>query len=557
MKSKLLILISCLFAYHSILAQDEATSLRVYEILQAKCASCHSNVDPRAGLDLEGSGNSIIEKALSVYNNVVGVTPKNTATKDKGYEYIRPGRVDKSFLFKKINQGLDRNMSLEDEEGEPMPLSGSLTDVEKELVRQWILWGAPMEGTVVEESILEEYYAGNGNASFPAEKELPAAPDPSEGFQLKMGPFFMSPSGEKELFLKYQLDNETDIEVNRVEVEMSNFSHHFIIYDYGTPAEGVPEGLRFDQDHTSDVNFVASVAEPSDIRLPERTAYFWGPNHVLDLNSHYINYSTDQVYQSEVYINVYTQEAGTAVQEMRSNLLPNVNIDIPNTGDIITQTSILRIPAILESIIPQEIFVWNMGAHTHKYGAGYKIWTMTEDGEKEDLIYDGSCPGGVPDCIAPFFDYQHIPIRTWDEFLPVNLGNGITHEAKYINDGPEPVRWGPTSKDEMMLFGVFYVTDTTGLNSNITTATNEVDPIFEGVKVFPNPMTDYATILLPADLGKVTFTLYDMMGSVLSTSSNNNNTYIRVEREALPKGMYLFTLEDEEGRVYSDKLLMQ
>ncbi len=554
MKFKFQLLISCLFLYHSMLAQDQATSLRVYEIFQSKCVSCHSNENPRAGLDLEGNGTTTIEKALDVYNKIVGVNPKNTTAKAKGYQYIRPGRVDKSFLFKKINQGLDQSMSLEEGEESPMPISGSLTNVEKELVRQWIVWGAPLEGTVVEEQILEDYYAGKGKASFPA--EIPDAPDPSEGFQLKMGPFFMNPSGEQELFLKYQLDNESDIEVNRIEVDMSNFSHHFIIYDYGTPAEAVPEGLRYNQNHTNDVNFVASVAEPSDIRLPEKTAYFWGPKHVLDLNSHYINYSTDQIYQSEVYINVYTQATGTAVQEMRSNLLPNTNINIPNTGDIITQSSTLRIPAFLESIIPQQIFAWNIGAHTHKYGAGYKIWTLKEDGEKENLIYDGSCPGGVPDCIVPFFDYQHIPIRTFDEFLPLNLGNGIFHEAKYINDGPEPVAWGPTSKDEMMLFAIFYVTDTTGLNLNLTTATKEVDPIFNGVKIFPNPMTDYATILLPTDLGKVTFTLRDVMGRVLQTSTNNNNPYIRVERNNLPKGIYLFTLEDELGRMYSDKLLV-
>ena len=554
MKFKFQLLISCLFLYHSMLAQDQSTSLRVYEIFQSKCVSCHSNENPRAGLDLEGNGTTTIEKALDVYNKIVGVNPKNTTAKAKGYQYIRPGRVDKSFLFKKINQGLDQSMSLEEGEESPMPISGSLTNVEKELVRQWIVWGAPLEGTVVVEEILEDYYAGKGKASFPA--EIPDAPDPSEGFQLKMGPFFMNPSGEQELFLKYQLDNESDIEVNRIEVDMSNFSHHFIIYDYGTPAEAVPEGLRYNQNHTNDVNFVASVAEPSDIRLPEKTAYFWGPKHVLDLNSHYINYSTDQIYQSEVYINVYTQATGTAVQEMRSNLLPNTNINIPNTGDIITQSSTLRIPAFLESIIPQQIFAWNIGAHTHKYGAGYKIWTLKEDGEKENLIYDGSCPGGVPDCIVPFFDYQHIPIRTFDEFLPLNLGNGIFHEAKYINDGPEPVAWGPTSKDEMMLFAIFYVTDTTGLNLNLTTATKEVDPIFNGVKIFPNPMTDYATILLPTDLGKVTFTLRDVMGRVLQTSTNNNNPYIRVERNNLPKGIYLFTLEDELGRMYSDKLLV-
>lgn len=536
-------------------AQDQHTSLRVYDILQNKCASCHSNANPRAGLDLEGSGATLIEKANDVYQKVVGVSPKNSAARAKGYAHVQPGRVDKSFLFKKINNGLDKSMDLEEGEQDPMPLTGELSDVEKELIRQWILWGAPQEGEVVSEAMLKEYYNGKGEASFPG--EIPAAPDPSEGFQVKMGPFFMEPGGEKELFLKYQLDNESQIEVNRVEVKMSNFSHHFIIYDYGTPATGVPEGMRFEQNHTNDVSFVASVAESRNIRLPSKTAFFWDKNHVLDLNSHYINYSSDKVYQSEVYVNIYTQPIGTAVQQMHSNLLPNFNISIPNTGEIITHSSKLVITPRLEFLIPRQVYTWTIGAHTHKYGVGYKIWTMDENQEKKDIIYDGSCPGGVPGCPAPFFDYQHIPIREWEDLLPLNLENGVIHEAKYINDGPESVRWGPTSDDEMMLFGIFYVTDTTGLNLNLTTSTKEIDPVFEGVKVFPNPMQEQATILLPADLGKVNMQLFDMLGKEVRQQSSNGNAYIRLEKGLLAKGMYLFTLTDEQGRTYSDKILME
>jgi len=430
-------------------------------------------------------------------------------------------------------------------------------DIMGELIRQWILWGAPQEGEVISEATLKAYYdEGKGAASFPAAADIPDAPDPSEGFQIKMGPFFMDPAGERELYLKYQLDNEETIEVNRISVQMSNYSHHFIIYDYSTPATDVPEGLRTYQDHTNDVNFVASIAEATDIKLPKKTAYFWGKNHVLDLNSHYINYDSDKIYQSEVYINVYTQANGIAAQEMRSNLLPNFRINIPNTGEIITESSALIITPALEFLLPKKVFVWNVGGHTHRYGMGYKIWTLDETRQKDQLIYDGSCPGGTPDCIAPFFDYQHIPIRTFDEFLPVDMTKGVFHEAKYLNDGPEPVAWGPTSKDEMMLFAISYVTDTTGLELNLTTSNEEVDPIFAEVKVFPNPMQEQATVLLPMELGTVQLQLFDMLGKEVRKQTNNGNPYIRIEKGDLAKGMYLFTLKDEKGRVYSDKLLI-
>ena len=215
------------FLSTTLIGQTESTSLRVYQILQDKCASCHSNANPRAGLDLEGAGATLEAKANAVYRNVVGIAPKNSTARENGLSLIKPGRVDKSFLFKKINDGLDKTLELEEGEESNMPLTGGLTDVEKELVRQWILWGTPKEGEVVSEALLKDFYSGKGAMAFP--DNPPPAPDPSEGFQLKMGPFFMEPSGEIELFTKYQLDNEENIEVNRIEVQISNFSHHFII----------------------------------------------------------------------------------------------------------------------------------------------------------------------------------------------------------------------------------------------------------------------------------------------------------------------------------------
>ena len=68
-----------------------------------------------------------------------------------------------------------------------MPLSQpELTDIEKELIRQWILLGAPWQNNdanlatdYVDQipALVNEYYNGNGLASFP--NGAPAAPDPS------------------------------------------------------------------------------------------------------------------------------------------------------------------------------------------------------------------------------------------------------------------------------------------------------------------------------------------------------------------------------------------
>ncbi len=527
---------------------SQSTSLRVYEIFQNNCVSCHSNANPRAGLDLEGSGNNLTAKALSVYNNLVGVTSGNNTAAAKGYQLVHPGRIDKSFLFKKINQGLDLDMELESGENDAMPLNSALTDVEKELIRQWILFGAPRQGEVIKETLLKEYYeGGKGRASFP--EGAPPAPDPSEGFQIKMGPFFIDPSGEDEYYTKYQLDNTSEIEVKRVDVKMATSSHHFIIYDYEDGGQ-VPNGFRRDQDHTQDVSFVATLQESQDIVLPKNTAFKWGKNHVLDLNSHTINYLADNIYQNEVYINIYTQPLGTAKQEIKSDLVPYPWINIPNNGNEIVHSSKVQYPG--------NAFVWNIAGHTHRYGTSYKIWMNDAAGNQDELIYDGSCPRGNPGCVAPFYDYQHIPTRTFDEFLHIDFSKGITHEAKWVNDGPVPVRWGPTSQDEMMLFAMLYVTDTTGLNiGNVTTATFEAANRLTEIVVMPNPMQTTTNIVLPDNIGAINFRLVDMLGKEIQQLSNFRHKFIQINRNNLPSGMYLFTVENDKGQTFTGKILMK
>ena len=105
----------------------------------------------------------------------------------------------------------------------------------------------------------------------------------------------------------------------------------------------------------------------------------------------------------------------------------------------------------------------------------------------EELIYDASCPNGIPGCASPFFDYQHIPMRYFEPLYTVQTGasGGFFHEASWLNDGPSPVWFGATSDDEMMVLVMMYLTDTTGLISN----TEEVIEALESI-------TDYGKIMI-------------------------------------------------------------
>ena len=527
----------------------QSTALRVYEIFQEKCVSCHGNTNPQAGLDLEGTGPNVATRFADVYDNLVGQTPANAVAAAKEDHYVYKGRADRSFLFRKINL-LDETIPLDEDEGQLMPAYGGpgpLTEVEMELIRQWILFGAPTSGEVVSESLLEDFYGGMGLTSFP--DGPPEAPAAGEGFQIKMGPFFLEPNGELEYFSKYELNLPEDVDVTRLDVKFSNYSHHFIMYNFpsGNPSF-IPEGYRLEPNH-SDISLIAALQEPTDLRLPEGSAFLWDKDLVLDLNSHYINYSAFTPYQAEVYVNIYTEEAGTAAQEMQTALLVNGNIYIPNNGNEVTHTQ-----HITNNL--GEVFLWGIMGHTHKYGRDYKAYRRLVGGGKGELIYDASCPLGIPGCFSPYFDYQHIPMRYFSPLEPItiNFFNGIIHEAKWVNDGPTPVNFGPTSDDEMMVMVMMYTEDTVGIVTNIEEIPNRLDQ----VEVAPNPMTEQTLISLPTGANVASLRLFDPMGrEVQQMSDLNGGQQIELKRNNLPAGLYFIRLEDEHGHFKVTKLLME
>lgn len=538
-------------------------SLEVYNIFQNKCMSCHSNADQQGGLDLEGSGANIALKALDVYNNIVGKTPNTNAHAiSEGYQYIYKGRPDLSYIFRKINGTFEPSIVLDPNvEGDQMPVyQPEISDVEKELIRQWILLGAPgpnsdanLPTDYVDQipALVNEYYNGNGLASFP--NGAPAAPDPSEGFQVKMGPFYLNPAGqnfsEMELFQKYALDLPADVDVTRIDMKISTSSHHFIIYNFpfAFASNNIDPGFRTDPDHSA-ISLTTAVQEATDLKLPEGTAFIWDNDIVLDLNSHYINYDASNTYQAEVYFNVYTQPAGTAIQEMKTDLLLKDDIFIPNNGN--------QYDFDKTELGVGTRYVWGLMGHTHQWGTDYKMYLRNSNGTKGEMIYDASCLlDGAPGCISPFFDYQHIPIRYFDNLFALPMNPGFIHSASYVNNGPNNVWFGPTSDDEMMVMVMMYTSDTTGLD--LSTSLENIDNLKQEVQVFPNPMYDEATIALPEAMTNVRFSLFNATGQEVKRMESISNNTFTFKKGNLPKGIYFFRVEDESGKYATGKISIE
>ena len=522
----------------------------VYAVLQTNCGSCHV-AGHTSGLDLSAS-------IGEVYDNLYDLTPSNATSAAKGYKRVFPGEPYKSFLFSKVNNGLAWDVNLEAGEGDACPQGAApLNNKDIELIRQWIMYGAFESDFAVDIPLINEFYDNGGIQSVPLP---PAPPAVGEGFQVHFGPFFLWPEEEHEYFTKFFTQIPSDLEINRVDTYMGDYSHHFITYRFTESfwEEFTPFGLHDGPDFAG-IDLVTANQYPQNIVLPEGTAFNWVENTVLNLNSHYINYSPDKPLACEAYVNIYTQPVGTAIQTMYSVLLSNDGFYIPNNSEPVTDVA----SAFENGHGDDELFVWAMSSHTHQYGTDFNIYKRTPDNEKGEQIFDGACgaTNGVPGCLDEIYDYKHPPTRYWESMLPIKWEDGIIYETTWINDGPEPVGFGLTSDDEMMVMMYFFVDDTTGLNLPQVVDIEDNPEAGLQISVFPNPAMDVFYIQSAVNLNGAAVTLTDLKGSVIRTQLSGSLTaganYYHVDTYDLAPGLYLLNILNNEGVTVTEKIVIQ
>ncbi|MDQ3071751.1 MAG: T9SS type A sorting domain-containing protein [Bacteroidota bacterium] len=543
MRSFSILILSFLALSTSVMAQ-QSTFGKVYSIFQSSCSFsyCHSSSSQAGGMDLEGTGATGADKMNSVYAEIINAAPGNSYAAGMGYKRIMPGDPYRSFIFRKAHGGIaPGDIQLHTDEGEPMPQGGIPLEKEQaEIIRQWILQGAPKTGVVHDSTLIWKYHNGEG---LRAVNTIPVAPAAGEGFQIHLGPFLLGPSQEKEFFAKFDPQLPADLEVRAVEPFFGKgYSHHFILYKFNEgESANYLYGLREENSHAH-TRLVTAHQDTIPVNLPYGTAFAWEKSTMLDLNSHYINYSSTKVLGCDVYVNIYTQPKGTARQLMNTALFPNITIYIPNDGATHTFTQ-----PLYDQSITQPVYVWQFYAHTHKYGTDYDVYLRNSDGTMGDHVYEGSCKNGIPGCASPNYDYQHPPARYFEPFMPLHYNHGIIHRASYRNTGTKPVAWGNTSDDEMMVMIMMYTQDTLGLGLK-----NLPEP--GHVVLYPNPAGN--TVRLRMDNSSpVAIVFYDALGKMVLRYENVDDGDV-IDLSGLPKGLYIYHAEGEAGAMRG-KLLVE
>ncbi len=423
---RLIVAVLCLLVHQQAFALSDFE--KVYRILQDKCVQCHGAASPAANL-------SFVADPETVYKHLVNVTPQNQAAQAKAYQLIYPGHADRSFLFKKVNHLLPPIAPLSKEEGDWMPNEGEkLSNIDIEIIRQWINYGAKWNTEDFDTKIIEDYYIDGGLEMV----KQPPPPNEGEGFQIHYGPIFLAPGEEVEYYTKYEPNLSDSTAIRWVQMFDHPFSHHVLAFklnEYASTATayGHQEGFSLDID----------VILGSGVPLPPGTAYFVSSKNALNLNYHIRNYSATNILAADAYFNIYTVPKSSVKQEMKFQAIsydPNKLI-IPPTGEIISFEGI--------HLFEQAINLWLLGGHTHALGQDFDVYLHAPNGQRGTQIYEGFYNESYS-FNQGYYAYDHAPVKLHYPFYTFNIGDGIIYEAKYLNNTNNTVRFGYRTQDEMM-----------------------------------------------------------------------------------------------------------
>lgn len=547
----LFLLINC-----SIYAQN-STFESVVKIFERSCntTSCHGEeaIHP---LKLEGSLNEI-------YTNLINIYPTNPVAVKSGNKLIVPGDPTASFLYRKVNNGLYSFDEIKDREGTRMPISGNLSDVEKETIRQWILWGAPKEGLVHNEALLTEYYVDKNGLKRIDILEPPAK---GEGFQYNLGTLFLAPNKEIEIMKPIEIPIGDSLEITGFEVRMNEFSHHYAVAraingfeNKISPGINVVDNFFVSFEFFNGSEFITGSQLPeNNYYLPNDIAFRWKEedSNTLTLNYHVKNYSNTSILPAEGYLNIYVQPKYMASKIMTAETV-TYNIEdvfaleiFPNGKDT---------TFVMEHYIENSdeiIDIWQVLPHTHSYGIDYDIFLRNEDGSKGEQIYEGFYNYELG-FNQGFFDYSHATSRKFEQPLRIKMAEGLIFEATYNNTSEKVLTFGLTTDDEMFV-GYYHYTkvDSSDIINNTPSYVSTNNSI--EINAFPNPVKNNLLIETEAIHNEASIHIYDLNGKlVLNEVINTYNSIEEIDVSTLINGVYFIEINDEENIFYTKKIIKQ
>lgn len=391
------------------------------EVFDVSCSSdsCHSSVGQAGGLVLD---------AGSSWDALMEQPPTNPYAADHGFMRVMRGNPERSFLFAKLTNNLAAG------EGLPMPYNAAPLDAGTvEVLKAWIEAGAPSEGVVPGD---DGRPLGGGGED--GEIDLPP---PVRGVQLDITARAV-PAGTEETACHYlKLASDVDLDVNRIQINVTGGSHHIHLYRPYDSTVDIPDGtevcnMAVDFDKWSLI--VASQLRKTDWELPPGVAFHFRAGEQLLVQTHFVNVgSLETKGEGHVLMNLHDADPGTITDHAGALFGQDRDVFVPALSNP-TKSAICEFPKAI-NVIAQT-------GHYHFRGRRFSTYEWYA-GQRGDEVYHHE---GYAD---PLF-------TIYDPPLEVEAQHGLEWECFWENPNDVDYKFGPftDTNEHCNLFAFYYPT---------------------------------------------------------------------------------------------------
>jgi hypothetical protein len=399
------------------------------KVFDTSCSSdsCHSHVGQAGGL--------VLEDGYS-WDQLMDTPPTNPAAAHHGWMRIARGNPDQSFLLAKITNSLAAG------EGSPMPYNAAPLDPPTiDVIRAWIAAGAPKDGRVPGD-------AGQPLGGVGEDGELVLTP-PERGIQLAITARAVPVGTEETACHYFKLPTDVDLDVNRIQINVSGGSHHIHLYRPFDSTLDIPDhtevcNMAVDFDTWSLI--VATQLRKTDWELPPGVAFHFRAGEQVLVQTHFVNVgSLETKGEGKVLMNLQDADPGTITDHAGAIFGQDRDVFVPALSNV-TQSAYCEFPKPL-NLIAQT-------GHYHFRGRRFSTYDWF-NGERGDEIYHNE-------------GYSDPVFTVYDPPLPIEAGHGLDWECYWENPNDVDYKFGPftDTNEHCNLFGFYYPTDT--LNESIT-----------------------------------------------------------------------------------------
>jgi hypothetical protein len=390
-----------------------------HEIFDVSCSadSCHSSVGNAGGL--------ILEEGYS-WDQLMNHTPSNRAAAAHGMLRVAPGDTAHSFLLAKLTNNLAAG------EGVPMPYNAApLDDATIAVLEAWIAAGAPAEAVV----------PGDDGRPLGNSSEDPAGvtlPKPVRGVQIKVTARPV-PKGSEETLCHYmKLHADADLDVNRIQINVSGGSHHIHLYRAYDASTDIPDGFEVCNmavDFDTWALVIASQLRKTDWELPAGVAFHLHAGEQLLVQTHFVNVgSLETAGEGQVVMNLHDADPGTITAYAGALFGQDKDVDVPPLTNIASSAT---------CTFPRPLELFAETGHYHFRGKRFSTFRWNDGGRGEEIYHHE----GYAD---PVFLVHEPP-------LFFDAGQGLEWECYWENPNDVEYTFGPfTDTNEHCNFFAFY-----------------------------------------------------------------------------------------------------